>query len=214
LSNRFGIVHRTVSYIGLRQISCHVTDLAKAPLAKGPRPPPQSWQTTNKSTKRDLAKEIKNRHKTSEELKRQQTTKYLVIACALGIVTFVTSPFWAPTTGRTNANFGVVNAQITSAREEYKLGISEDELLRQRIEEKAARSNTEGELKWQKRQEKLRGFGETLTAEEEALGRVLDSREEDSRTLGQIKADIAKKSADTETWKRLNRETEEGKARA
>ena len=57
----------------------------------------------------------------------------------------------------------MVNAQITSAREEYKLGISEDELLRQRIEEKAARSNTEGELKWQKRQEKLRGFGETVS---------------------------------------------------
>ena len=60
-------------------------------------------------------------------------------------------------------NFGVINSQITSAREEYKLGISEDELLRQRIADKAARSNTEGELKWQKRQEKLRGFGETVS---------------------------------------------------
>ena len=46
------------------------------------------------------------------------------------------------------------------------------------------------------------------------MGRALDSKDEDPRTLSQIKADIAKKSADTETWKRLNEEIEEGKARA
>ena len=57
-----------------------------------------------------------------------------------------------------------MNSQISAAREEYKLGVSEEELLRQRIADKAARSNTEGQLKWQKRQEKLRGFGETVSS--------------------------------------------------
>lgn len=209
---RFGIVNRTVSYIGLRQISCEVTLLAKAPLGKGPRPPPISWKA-QASSKKDLDREIKNRHKKPEE-KRQKITKYIVAVCALGVITFISQPFWAPNSGRTTGNFGVVNSQISAAREEYKLGISEDELLEQRIADKAARSNTEGQLKWQKRQEKLRGFGETLTTEEEALGRALDAKDEDPRTLTQIKSDIAKKSADTETWKRLNEEIEEGKARA
>jgi len=209
---RFGILHRTVSYIGLRQISCDVTLLAKAPLGKGPRPPPASWKA-QASTKKDLDREIKNRHVKPEE-KRQKITKYIVAVCALGAITFISQPFWAPSAGRTTGNFGVVNSQISAAREEYKLGVTEEELLRQRIADKAARSNTEGQLKWQKRQEKLRGFGETLTAEQEALGRALDSKDEDPRTLSQIKADIAKKSADTETWKRLNEEIEEGKARA
>jgi len=207
---RFGIVNRTVSYIGLRQISGDVTLLAKAPLGKGPRPPPASWKA-QASTKKDLDREIKNRHKKPEE-KRQKITKYIVAVCALGAIIFHFATILSPR--RTTANFGVVNSQISAAREEYKLGVSEEELLRQKIADKAARSNTEGQLKWQKRQEKLRGFGETLTAEEEALGRALDSKEEDPRTLSQIKADIARKSADTETWKRLNEEIEEGKARA
>ena len=58
----------------------------------------------------------------------------------------------------------MVNSQISAAREEYKLGVSEEEILRQRIADKAARSNAEGQLKWQKRQEKLRGFGETVSS--------------------------------------------------
>jgi len=203
-------VNRTVSYIGLRQISGDVTLLAKAPLGKGPRPPPASWKA-QASTKKDLDREIKNRHKKPEE-KRQKITKYIVAVCALGAIIFHFATILSPR--RTTANFGVVNSQISAAREEYKLGVSEEELLRQKIADKAARSNTEGQLKWQKRQEKLRGFGETLTAEEEALGRALDSKEEDPRSLSQIKADIARKSADTETWKRLNEEIEEGKARA
>jgi len=207
---RFGIVNRIVSYIGLRQISGDVTLLAKAPLGKGPRPPPASWKA-QASTKKDLDREIKNRHKKPEE-KRQKITKYIVAVCALGAIIFHFATILSPR--RTTANFGVVNSQISAAREEYKLGVSEEELLRQKIADKAARSNTEGQLKWQKRQEKLRGFGETLTAEEEALGRALDSKEEDPRSLSQIKADIARKSADTETWKRLNEEIEEGKARA
>ena len=61
----------------------------------------------------------------------------------------------------------MVNSQISAAREEYKLGVTEEELLRQRIADKAARSNTEGQLKWQKRQEKLRGFGETVSSKQE-----------------------------------------------
>jgi len=210
---RFGILHRTVSYIGLRHISGDVTLLAKALLRKGPLPPPQSWQA-KKSSKRDLENEIKNRHKKPEEEKRKLITKYIVAILACGVVGFIAAPLFSPKRERTTGNFGIINSQIVAAREEYSRGISEEELLKQRIEEKAARSNTEGQLKWQKRQEKLRGFGETLTAEEQALGKVLDSVEEDPRTLSQIKADIAKKSANTETWKKLQEEIEEGKSRA
>jgi len=83
---RFGIVYRTVSYIGLRQISGDVTLLAKAPLGKGPRPPPASWKA-QASTKKDLDREIKNRHKKPEE-KRQKITKYIVAVCALGAIIF------------------------------------------------------------------------------------------------------------------------------
>ena len=95
---RFGIVNRTVSYIGLRQISGDVTLLAKAPLGKGPRPPPASWKA-QASTKKDLDREIKNRHVKPEE-KRQKITKYIVAVCALGAITFISQPFWAPSAGR------------------------------------------------------------------------------------------------------------------
>lgn len=210
---RFGILHRTVSYVGLRQISCDVTLLAKkAPLAKGPLTAPTSWSGKAVSEKQ-VERERKNRF--HGDKKGIFDKKLIVLICAIGVVTYISTPIFAASTGRSGStNFGVVNSQITQAREQYKLGISEDELLKQRIEEKAARSNTEGELKWQKRQEKLRGFGDTLTREEEALGRALDSKEEDPRTLAEIKAEVAKKSADTETWKRLQDEIEEGKARA
>ena len=96
---RFGIVHRTVSYIGLRQISCDVTLLAKAPLGKGPRPPPASWKA-QKSSKKDLDREIKNRHKRPEDLKQEKAKKYFIAVFALGLVGFVSQPFWTPSTGR------------------------------------------------------------------------------------------------------------------
>ena len=87
LQMRFGIVNRTVSYIGLRQISSDVTLLAKAPLGKGPRPPPASWKA-QATTKKDLDREIKNRHQKPEE-KRQKITKYIVAVCALGAIIYI-----------------------------------------------------------------------------------------------------------------------------
>ena len=79
-------MNRTVSYIGLRQISSDVTLLAKAPLGKGPRPPPASWKA-QATTKKDLDREIKNRHQKPEE-KRQKIAKYIVAVCALGAIIF------------------------------------------------------------------------------------------------------------------------------
>ena len=96
---RFGIVHRTVSYIGLRQISCDVTLLAKAPLGKGPRPPPASWKA-QKSSKKAVDREVKNRYKTPEQLKGEKSKKYLVAVLALGLVLFVSQPLTTPSTGR------------------------------------------------------------------------------------------------------------------
>ena len=91
-------MNRTVSYIGLRQISSDVTLLAKAPLGKGPRPPPASWKA-QATTKKDLDREIKNRHQKPEE-KRQKIAKYIVAVCALGAIIFISQSFLAPSAGR------------------------------------------------------------------------------------------------------------------